>query len=130
MEVASPESLRERAVGQIRGLADAGRDLGGIALLCASNAEAERYLTLLAEAGIAAMPLADYVGEPVTAVKVGTVQRAKGLEFKDVVCTVQARTSASSRSADAARKEAERENRTLFVAMTRARDTVWVGRVA
>ena len=58
---------------------------GDIAVLCATNGEAAAVEKLLAAAGIPSLNLLDYVGLPVDAVKVGTIKRAKGLEFKLVM---------------------------------------------
>ena len=66
-----------------------------------------------------------------SAIKVGTIKRAKGLEFKQVLL---ARVDGSLLSPAAApgldegaleRREIER--RELYVGMTRARDGLWVG---
>lgn len=64
------------------------------------------------------------------AVKVGTVKRAKGLEFKHVLVP-DARPGLVDGSA-APEDEGERERwelelRELYVAVTRARDGLWVG---
>jgi hypothetical protein len=126
--LASVEALRTSAVTHIRNLLAAGHSIAGIALLCSSNDAVKTYLGLLAAADIAATNLADYVGRPVDAVKVGTYQRAKGLEFKDVVLPVHTRAS-TARSEDGQQEARELENRALFVGMTRARDTLWVGRL-
>ena len=86
----------------------------------------------LTAAGIATVNLAGYEGEAVSAVKVGTVKRAKGLEFKQVlVCGVpQSLVSGERpRGGDADDERWERDRRELFVAMTRARDGLWVGLV-
>jgi superfamily I DNA/RNA helicase len=59
---------------------------------------------------------------------VGTVKRAKGLEFKHVLV---AHTSPRLISGQPAERDAaervEVERRELYVAMTRARDGLWVG---
>ncbi len=76
------------------------------------------------------MSLTDHDGRSSSAVKVGTIKRAKGLEFKQVLV---ARTSAQlletvwSSTDEAEYERRELERRELYVAMTRARDGVWVG---
>jgi hypothetical protein len=125
----SLESLRDRAVAHVRRLLDGEHEPGGVALLCGAY-EVERYLRLFAAAGVPAVALTKYVGTPIDAVKVGTVHRAKGLEFKHVVCPIHEARLNRGRSPDAAREDRELANRRLFVAMTRARDSVWLGRVA
>jgi hypothetical protein len=101
-----------------------------IAVLTQTNFVATEVLAALTSAGVPAVDLRDYDGRRSGAVTVGTIKRAKGLEFKQVLV---ARTSASlletvwssTDEADAERRELER--RELYVAMTRARDGVWVG---
>jgi superfamily I DNA/RNA helicase len=68
------------------------------------------------------MPLMDHTGMPVDAVKVGTVKRAKGLEFKLVMLPY----TPTSR-ADADEERAARDLRERYVAATRARDLLWIG---
>lgn len=126
----SVEELRALAIEHIRALAASGESPAGMAVLCRTNSEVDAFMTGLARAGIRAMKLADYTGEPADAVKVGTVQRAKGLEFKHVVCAFRAVLRPGAGSAEIQREEIERDNRTLFVAMTRARDSLWHGDVA
>jgi hypothetical protein len=109
--------------------------LGDVGVLCTNNGDAKRAAILLERAGIPTVDLLDYNGVPVEKVKVGTIQRAKGLEFKQVLLPwtdaslLAPRTSAD---ADAASRDekAERERRVLYVGMTRARDGLWVGSVA
>ena len=72
----------------------------------------------------------DYDGRPVEAIKVGTIKRAKGLEFKQVLVVRTAPrlfepVPASEDSTETERRELDR--RELYVAMTRARDGLWVG---
>jgi AAA domain/UvrD-like helicase C-terminal domain/Nuclease-related domain len=117
-------------VAQVQALILAGTSGGDIAVLAQTNFVAREVLEALAEAGIPAMNLVDYDGQISSSVKVGTIKRAKGLEFKQVLV---ARASAQlletawspSDEADAERRELDR--RELYVAMTRARDGVWVG---
>ncbi len=126
----SPGHLRRSAVEHVRRLLDSGHDAVDVALLCATNSEVEAYLLMLAAAEVPAIRLTEYAGLPVDAVKVGTVQRAKGLEFRHVVRPIQPGPMIARASAETQQEFRERSNRELFVAMTRARDTVWVGRVA
>jgi superfamily I DNA/RNA helicase len=63
-------------------------------------------------------------------VKVGTIKRAKGLEFAEVLVVrtppylVQGDQDTLD---DAATERAALQRRELFVGMTRARDGLWVG---
>jgi hypothetical protein len=96
-----------------------------IAVLSLTNAGVKHALQLLEAVGIPAIDLADYSGRPVKAVKVGTVKRAKGLEFKTVfmpgVLPVWVEPSSREDEAHAIHR------RELYVGMTRARDELWVG---
>jgi superfamily I DNA/RNA helicase len=96
-----------------------------IGILCLTTAGVTQALKLLEAVGIPAIDLADYSGKPVDAVKVGTVKRAKGLEFKTVLMprVLPAWIEPSTRD-DEAHAIHRRE---LYVAMTRARDELWVG---
>lgn len=118
-------------VGRVRQvLAETGVDPSDIGVLSPSHAGVTGAVRALAAAGIATVNLAGYEGEPVGAVKVGTVKRAKGLEFKQVlVCGVPQALVGAERPAggDADAERWERDRRELFVAMTRARDGLWVG---
>jgi len=63
-------------------------------------------------------------------VKVGTIKRAKGLEFKQVLMAdveVDWIGEADAPTVGAERERWELRRRELYVAMTRARDGLWVG---
>ncbi|MFI1919380.1 UvrD-helicase domain-containing protein [Nocardia sp. NPDC020380] len=99
---------------------------GHIAVITRTNTEANRFLRVLKTDGIATQLLEDYDGSYVNAVKVGTVQRAKGLEFPAVFRPVlpgerPRRRTASQQDAD------ELAARRQLVAVTRARDYLWLG---
>ncbi|WIB64621.1 MULTISPECIES: UvrD-helicase domain-containing protein [unclassified Curtobacterium] len=105
--------------------------LGDIGILTRTNTDADRVMTALAEAGIASVSLKKYNGIPIAAVKVGTIKRAKGLEFKQVLLP-RVRTSLLDERPKADARESDRERhaldrRELYVGMTRARDGLWVG---
>ena len=117
-------------VAQVQSLIGSGVSGGDIAVLTQTEFVAREVLEALSEAGILCMSLVDYDGLVTSAVKVGTVKRAKGLEFKQVLV---ARASAAlletawSSTDDAEAERRELDRRELYVAMTRARDGVWVG---
>lgn len=74
--------------------------------------------------------LQDYDGAVTDAIKVGTVKRAKGLEFKQVLLPDVRRTlleGASAPDEPSARERWELARRELYVGMTRARDGLWIG---
>ncbi|MFV0460307.1 MAG: UvrD-helicase domain-containing protein [Actinomycetales bacterium] len=106
-----------------------GRDLAGIGVLVPGGSDVHRYLGLLAKRRIPAMNLEDYQGRPVAKVKVGTYHRAKGLDFAHVLLPgwrLPEAKRGDTESESALRERVERDRRTLFVAMTRARDELWL----
>jgi superfamily I DNA/RNA helicase len=73
-----------------------------------------------------------YDGTPTDAVEVGTIKRAKGLEFKHVLVArvapdLLAPTDAATDLSDVDRERRDRDRRSLCVAMTRARDELRLG---
>ncbi|MEU1673568.1 UvrD-helicase domain-containing protein [Streptomyces roseifaciens] len=103
------------------------------AVLCRTGTERDRYRRLLTRAGIPAITLEQYDGRPVPGVKLGSYHRAKGLEFKHVHLPDHDAPAAAG-AGDGADEGVVRERRELhrsqlFVAMTRARDTLWLGSV-
>jgi hypothetical protein len=111
-------------------LREVGTHPGDIGVLCITQAGVKRAANALRRAGITVVMLTQYDGSEVDAVKVGTIKRAKGLEFKQVLLAdVQAHQlgDAEPPSDGAERERWERLRRELYVAMTRARDGLWVG---
>ncbi len=107
-----------------------GAGFGDIGVLALYAWHAREAAEALEEAGIPTLDLAAYDGTPVDAVKVGTIKRAKGLEFSEVlvVRTPPYLVQPGAPSPDeAAEERAALQRRELFVAMTRARDGLWVG---
>jgi hypothetical protein len=103
---------------------------GDTAILVATNAEARCWHRTLATAGIPAILLTDYDGRTVDAVKIGTFERGKGLDFAHVLIPDHDRTPAPRRrheSAEAYAERADLERRRLYVAIVRARDSLWLG---
>jgi superfamily I DNA/RNA helicase len=121
----------DRALMQhVRSLLSSGTNGGDIGVLTQTNYAANDVIAALRVEGIPAVDLHDYDGRTTNCVKVGTIKRAKGLEFKQVVV---ARTPAQLLEAAGAQVESaiaerrELDRRELYVAMTRARDGLWVG---
>jgi hypothetical protein len=111
-------------------LREVGTGLGDVGVLCVSRAGARRAAKALRHVGAPVVLLEDYDGRPVDALKVGTIKRAKGLEFKQVLLPdVRAHQigDAEPPRDGAERERWERLRRELYVAMTRARDGLWVG---
>jgi hypothetical protein len=124
------KSLVER-VRRIIADSDGEKTLGDIGVLALYSWHAKEAAEALEEAGIPTIPLEKYDGKPVDKVKVGTIKRAKGLEFKDVLVVRTpphlVQPGLVPETDDAARERRELQRRELYVAMTRARDGLWVG---
>jgi hypothetical protein len=117
-------------VEHVQKLISTGTRLGDIGILTHTNYAAADVSRALAAAGISSIDLLKYDGKPIDAVKVGTIKRAKGLEFKQVLVvrtSPQLLESAPSGIDSAASERRELDRRELYVAMTRARDGLWVG---
>jgi hypothetical protein len=97
-------------------------DVGILSATRAGVAETKRFL---ARHGIRAVDLENYRGVAVDGVKVGTIKRAKGLEFKKVFLPRVPRTWVDEARLDDELHTLHR--RELYVGMTRARDELWVG---
>ena len=108
---------------------EVGTGVGDVAVLCVTRRSAATTATVLQAAGIPVITLEDYSGTPVDAVKVGTIKRAKGLEFKQVLIPDIRRdqTSTEPPPDEAGHERWDLARRELYVAMTRARDGLWVG---
>ncbi|MFV0128646.1 UvrD-helicase domain-containing protein [Streptomyces sp. HMX112] len=118
-----------------RALVDALRSLppqarADTAVLCPSKGAIGHYQGLLTRAGLPVCLLEHYDGSPAEGVKLGSYRRAKGLEFKRVY--LPRYDAVAPRGAEAPETRPEREELArsqLFVAMTRARDVLWLGSV-
>ncbi|MGB3910243.1 MAG: 3'-5' exonuclease [Pseudolysinimonas sp.] len=114
-------------------LATPGVHPGDVAVLAMRTRDVSSVVRLLGAAGVPVVDLAKYDGRVAAAMKVGTIKRAKGLEFKHVlVAHTPARLvgPAVPENGQDAGERVEMERRELYVAMTRARDGLWVGVVA
>ncbi|MGW0684852.1 UvrD-helicase domain-containing protein [Streptomyces sp. NPDC002754] len=120
----------------LRALPDAAR--ADVAVLCPSMRSIGHYQRLLTQANLPVCLLEHYDGRPVEAVKLGSYRRAKGLEFKHVYLPqhdaalpngASADASSIAGAAETAREREELLRSQLFVAMTRARDVLWLGSV-
>ncbi|MEW2391588.1 UvrD-helicase domain-containing protein [Streptomyces venezuelae] len=106
-------------------------ELADAAVLCPSVRAIGDYQRLLTRAGITVCMLEQYDGRPVDGVKLGSYRRAKGLEFKRVYLPRHdaAPGPAAPRTPETAAEHEELRRSQLFVAMTRARDVLWLGSV-
>ena len=111
---------------------EVGTGPGDVGVLCLTTRGVSAVSAALHAAGLPVVALADYDGVPVDAVKVGTVKRAKGLEFKQVLMAdvpLEAIGGGAPPEDGAERERWELRRRELYVGMTRACDGLWVGAV-
>jgi hypothetical protein len=104
---------------------------GDMAVLVPHQSGVWRSCSELRKHGLPFIHLTTYDGTPCEAVKVGTVYRAKGLDFAHVsIPDADHMTSARrpGESDDAYQERRLLERRQLYVALTRARDSVWLQR--
>jgi superfamily I DNA/RNA helicase len=107
-----------------------GTGRGDVGILTATNPQADKVMALLADAGLPTVALKNYTGKSSDMIRVGTIKRAKGLEFKQVLLPhVPAKLLADPPATESASAKERREldRRELYVGMTRARDGFWVG---
>ncbi|MFJ3380303.1 UvrD-helicase domain-containing protein [Curtobacterium sp. NPDC090217] len=107
-----------------------GTGRGDVGILTATNPQADKVMAVLDVAGVPSVSPKHYAGKSSDRVRVGTIKRAKGLEFKQVLLPhVPAKLLADAPDTEsvAARERRELDRRELYVGMTRARDGLWVG---
>lgn len=107
-----------------------GTGRGDVGILTATNPQADKVMALLADAGVPTVSLKNYAGKSSDMIRVGTIKRAKGLEFKQVLLPhVPAKLLADPAvtESESAKERRELDRRELYVGMTRARDGLWVG---
>ncbi|MFF0498244.1 UvrD-helicase domain-containing protein [Nocardia aobensis] len=111
----------------IAALTDSGYPHSDIAVITDTNRQAERVRAALRRKRIPAVSLEHYDGTQHDAVKVGTVHRAKGMDFAAVFHLTDAPTAPVDRLRGGERDRAELAARQTMVALTRARDHIWIG---
>jgi len=113
-------------------VAEVGTNFGDVGVLSLSRRGVEAATESLRKAGVPVVNLEQYDGVPVNRVKVGTVKRAKGLEFKQVLVVdpyASWLTEKPEELDDVDRERRDYRLRELYVAMTRARDGLWVASI-
>ncbi|WP_326797272.1 AAA family ATPase [Streptomyces sp. NBC_01808] len=129
----TPAEHDQALLAALRALPPAAR--ADSAVLCPSCKAIAHYQRLLTQAGIPVWLLEHYDGHAAEGIKLGSYRRAKGLEFKHVFLPQHdAHVSADAGASDPETPETTRERHELarsqlFVAMTRARDRLWLGSV-
>ncbi|MDQ1289604.1 MAG: hypothetical protein QG622_3170 [Actinomycetota bacterium] len=123
-------SQHRALVRHLEDLRARGARFGDVALLVTSNAAARHWRRELTDAGIPAMLLAEYDGTQQDAVKVGTFERSKALEFTHVLIPDSDTFPGPPHpheSEDAYAERRDQERKRLHVGHTRARDGLWLG---
>jgi superfamily I DNA/RNA helicase len=116
-------------------IAERGVKLGDIGILSLTTFGVRAAIEALRKANIPVIELTNYNGKPVDAVKVGTVKRAKGLEFAQVLLAqvpsplLPGQNEPEITEEGAAAEHTELQKRELYVAMTRAREGLWIGTI-
>ena len=116
-------------------VADTDLSFGDIGILSLTTFGVRAAIAALQKANIPVLELTHYDGKPVDAVKVGTVKRAKGLEFRQVLLAqvpsslLPGENAIAVHEEGAAAEHTELQKRQLYVAMTRAQDGLWVGTI-
>ncbi|UZN03112.1 UvrD-helicase domain-containing protein [Cellulomonas sp. S1-8] len=133
LRCASEEDRQRRMVQRVHEVvAEVGVNFGDVGVLSLSRRGVEDATAALKRAGVPVVNLERYDGVPVNRVKVGTVKRAKGLEFKQVLVVdpyASWFTEKGEGLDDVHRERREYRLRELYVAMTRARDGLWVASI-
>lgn len=125
----SPGEELELLAALVSERVEAGVDPGDIAVLVDVSRKGKDATQALKTAGLKVEPLDRYEGEHADGVLVGTLKRAKGLEFKEVLIPGLSAAEWPSRwfvppdlSPEQRQERVALQLRTLFVGMTRARD--------
>lgn len=130
---ASEDDRQRRMVLRVHeAVAEVGTNFGDVGVLSRSRRGVDLAIETLKKAGIPVVNLERYDGVPVNKVKVGTIKRAKGLEFKQVLVVdtyASWLTEKPDELDDVERERREYRLRELYVAMTRARDGLWVASI-
>ena len=106
--------------------AGAGIRRGDMAVLCHTNRQLATMTGELDALGVPLTPLLGWDGEPDDRVKIGTVNRSKGLDFA-AVYLVDGSRSDLARPGDVDREQQRIQRE--FVGRTRPRDRLWIGRI-
>jgi superfamily I DNA/RNA helicase len=102
-------------------------DLDATGVLAPTNAKADALARLIRDAGLGVVPLTEYHGRETPGVKVGTYNRAKGLEFKRVILPGLDTSFPWGRQDDI--DNVLLQGGQLYVAMSRARDELLLSHV-
>ncbi|MFJ4657983.1 UvrD-helicase domain-containing protein [Nocardia sp. NPDC088792] len=118
---------REAEARLVRAVKDSGYPLADIAVILNTKREIDRASAALRRAEIPTLSLESFDGTYQEAVKIGTVHRAKGMDFAAVFHLTDAPKSSAKPLTGAERDRADLAARQRMVALTRARDYIWIG---
>lgn len=107
-----------------------GTPWGHMAVLAERTLTVDHIRRVLTTAGIPWVDLTTYDGTSTNRVKIGTIKRAKGLEFPYVLLpnlSQEPPDQMAGETPESYLERVERWRRELYVAMTRARDGLWLG---
>lgn len=131
IEAAAFDDEVRRIVARLRAIVDRDGTVGpgDVGICCPTNNQAKEVRRAVEAEGFAVQELKDYDGTPNDRVKVGTHHRVKGLEFKVVFLPGLSdgefpRPAAPGLDPEEAEDQRALQMSALFVAMTRARDSL------
>lgn len=114
----------------VRAVKDSGFATSDAAVIVGSRRAALHYQRVLERAGLSTLPLEQYDGTQPDVIKVGTVHRAKGMDFAAVFHITENLTTPLRELVGGARDRAELLARRTLVAASRPRDYLWVAYLA
>ncbi|MFE2959515.1 3'-5' exonuclease [Nocardia tengchongensis] len=117
---------REAYARLVQAIKDSGLPLSAIAVILNTHDEINRAREALCRAGIPTVLLDTFDGTA-QAVNIGTIHRAKGMDFGAVFHLTDAPKTTATAFTGADRDRAELAARQRMVALTRARDYIWIG---
>jgi len=129
-QAGDPSTQQRELLSHLAALHADGVRYGDIAVLVQTNAAAHQWIRRLNDAGLPTMPLTHYTGIREEAVKVGTFERAKALEFAHVLIPDSNLIPGPRHPTEPDDVYAERSARArnrLYVGYTRPRDGLWLG---
>ncbi|WP_280317209.1 UvrD-helicase domain-containing protein [Nocardia wallacei] len=110
----------------VRAIQESGFADSDVAVIVGNRRDALHYQRLLEGAGLPVLPLDRYDGSQHARIKVGTVHRAKGMDFAAVFHITEKQQKPLTELTGGARDRAELLTRQALVAMSRPRDYLWV----
>ncbi|MBF6357193.1 ATP-dependent helicase [Nocardia higoensis] len=114
----------------VRAITESGQPISDMSVIVNSRKDAEHYQRVLDRAGFPTLALEKYDGTQLDAIKVGTVHRAKGMDFAAVFHITEEPPENRTGLTGGARDRAELLARQTLVASSRPRDYLWIAYVS